>query len=618
MKGTFFSTDFVTDINGNLRLLEVNTDTGAVPSQMSSFDWTDFISVLSESEINELVVVYKWELQKDIVASLANAISTSAPFITTYNEIIVPGESIFPTSPEDSPNKFILRLAYDETAILDSEYAKGTLNLLKLFADNNDAESVTGFQHSSGTYGTYDTLDKTLFNESNVPDLVSKTIIENHSPHGFYKIGKSTLTDSERYEGFLTEKSDSTKVIQQYHVSPEQIEANRVSTIRSFQVVYGSNLDVCYVSQYEVDAIFSLPATLNIDDTQFANNLESKHYYEFATNHIKDQNHGLLGDELVLDDQNVGIPISDLIVGDTYKSHYIDGAPNTDDEEILRSWFTTGNTLPSGSYETTSILVNSINYETYANDLLDIQFGNGSNLFIGGETRMLVHNTVNNAISYKKVKDLSTDYSIFQNDGTLTPIVSIDVIIFEEPQTVYTLNMEEVDNFVIDSDNFISLFFITHNAIVTSCFVAGTKIKMGDGTEKNIEDVQLDDEVLSLNESTGGFESKKVISLNNPIHNDLIKIKFSNGVEIICTYDHPFYVENLELASYRPNLTNERYNIGRDARQLKEGDLVHLSSNSETAVVSIEELPLQDTQTYIFTVEDNHNFYANGVLVHNK
>lgn len=200
----------------------------------------------------------------------------------------------------------------------------------------------------------------------------------------------------------------------------------------------------------------------------------------------------------------------------------------------------------------------------------------------------------------------------------MTPIVSIDVIIFEEPQTVYTLNMEEVDNFVIDSDNFISLFFITHNAIITSCFVAGTKIKMADGTEKNIEDIKIDDEVLSFNETTGTNESKKVVSLNDPIHNDLIKVKLSNGIEIMCTQDHPFYVEGLNIASYKPNLTNERYNIGKEAIQLKQGDLVRLSTSSQTAVVGVEELPLQDTQTYIFTVEDNHNFYANGVLVHNK
>lgn len=618
MKGTFFSTDFVTDTNGNLRLLEVNTDTGAVPSQMSSFDWTDFINILSEAEINELVVIYKWELQKDIASSLSNAISASAPFITTYNEIIVPGVSVFPTSPEDGPNKFILRLAYDESAILDSEYAKGTLNLLKLFADNNDAESVTGFQHSSETYGTYDTLDRTLFNESNVPDLVAKDIVENHSPHGFYKIGKSSLSNLERYAGFLSEVSSSTKVIQQYHISPEQIQSNTVSTIRSFQVVYGTNLDVCYVSQYEVDAVFSLPSTLDIDDTEFVNNLESKHYYEFATNHIKDQNHGLLGDESILNEEGVGVPISELVVGDTYKSYYIDGSPNTDDEEVIRAWKISGNTLPSGSYETTSTLVNAFDHQTYANDLIDIQFGNDSNLYIGGETRMLVHSSIDNTIGYMKVKDLTTEYSIFQNNGTLTPIVSIDVVIFEEPQTVYTLNMEEVDNFIIDSDNFISFqFFIAHN-IFGNCFVAGTKVKMADGKEKNIEDIEINDVVLSFNETTGDNENKKVISLKNPIHNDLIKIKLSNGIEISCTQDHPFYVEGLNIASYRPDLTNERYDIGKEVIQLKQGDLVRLSTSSQTAVVDIQELPIEDTQTYIFTVEDNHNFYANGVLVHNK
>ena len=38
----------------------------------------------------------------------------------------------------------------------------------------------------------------------------------------------------------------------------------------------------------------------------------------------------------------------------------------------------------------------------------------------------------------------------------------------------------------------------------------------------------------------------------------------------------------------------------------------------EVVIEKIEPQPLVDTQTYIFTVEDNHNFYANGILTHNK
>jgi len=41
-------------------------------------------------------------------------------------------------------------------------------------------------------------------------------------------------------------------------------------------------------------------------------------------------------------------------------------------------------------------------------------------------------------------------------------------------------------------------------------------------------------------------------------------------------------------------------------------------NNSHTKIKNIETLNLGNTKTYIFRVEDNHNFYANNILVHNK
>ena len=80
----------------------------------------------------------------------------------------------------------------------------------------------------------------------------------------------------------------------------------------------------------------------------------------------------------------------------------------------------------------------------------------------------------------------------------------------------------------------------------------------------------------------------------------------------------------MELASYAPNLTNERYQLGVTVRKIETGDFVYMIPKDngigmhEVAIEKIEPQPLVDTQTYIFTVEDNHNFYANGILTHNK
>ena len=172
MKGTFFSADFVRDQNDDLRLIEINTDTGIIESQKSVFDWTEFFNVLKNNNITELVVIYKYSIQYPIIESLQTSLEETAPFIT-FTSILTPEDSIFPPTPVESEGKFILRMAYDETAILDSEYAKGTLNLLKLFVDGGEPQSVVNFYHSSNVNGDYNTIDVNLLNQGNIPDFIA-------------------------------------------------------------------------------------------------------------------------------------------------------------------------------------------------------------------------------------------------------------------------------------------------------------------------------------------------------------------------------------------------------------------------------------------------------------
>lgn len=630
MKGTFFSADFVTDKDDNLRLIEINTDTGILESQKWVFDWTDFIDILSTNNITEVEVVYKYDIQKDIISSLSEALTNNAPFITSFTEHVVAADSIFPTSPTDSASKFIIRFAYDESAILDSEYAKGTLNLLKLFADENDTGSVTNFYHSSSYYGYYNTLDQNQFNGTNLPDIVTKTVLEAHQPHKFYKIGNSDSGSLVRYESFVNRIATSDNILQQYHIPQSQITRGTVSSIRSFQIVYGSNLDLCYVAQYEIDSVLDLPTAITYDDSRIDNEIESKHYYEYATNTIKNTNHGFLENETILDVDGNEVEVKDLILGNTYKSYFIEGAPNTDDYDVLRQWSISGSSLPSGSYPTSSVLVGKFEATTFANDMTEITFQDGSTIVIGGEARMLVYNQLEDKLQYVRVAELNTNYSGV-GESSLNPIAQINLNIYDEQQPIYNMNMEDVDNFILSNGNFHS-FYITHNlGISGGCFKAGTKVKMADGTEKNIEDVQIGDQVMSYNETTNEIESKEVIDTKQPIHNDLVKYTFDKVLvkatepreedvllTLTCTIDHPIYVNGLNLASYNPSLTIQKYNLGRPINALESDDVVNLYDGTTTVLNGLHRLPEIDTQTYIITVADNHNFYANNILVHNK
>ena len=129
---------------------------------------------------------------------------------------------------------------------------------------------------------------------------------------------------------------------------------------------------------------------------------------------------------------------------------------------------------------------------------------------------------------------------------------------------------------------------------------------------------------MSYNETTKEKEPKKVIGLNNPIHNDMVKYTLSNGKTITSTFDHPYYTNLLQLASFAPQLTNARYELDTNVIKIKQGDVLYTLPNENeiglhaVAVQTIEPQPLADVQTYIITVEDNHNFFANEILVHNK
>jgi hypothetical protein len=150
------------------------------------------------------------------------------------------------------------------------------------------------------------------------------------------------------------------------------------------------------------------------------------------------------------------------------------------------------------------------------------------------------------------------------------------------------------------------------------CFKAGTGILLNDGTSKNIEDVEVGDIVQSWNEITNKVENSKVVKLTQPVHDDMLIIGFSNGVVNENTFDHPYYVKGKGWCSYSPTLTKERYDI--DTTLLEAGDNCYYNNNSgiDEVEVSFIKENWGEVQTYIFELDNNHTFFANGILTHNK
>ena len=134
MKGTLFSCDFVETNNGTPKFLEMNTDTVVYSDFLDShISWDELTTVISNNSLDTVEVVYKPEIHSNVVTHLSESLHTANIGVTTFTKHSEQLNDIYPTPITDASNKFILRLAYDENAIVDSTYAKGDIFALNLF-----------------------------------------------------------------------------------------------------------------------------------------------------------------------------------------------------------------------------------------------------------------------------------------------------------------------------------------------------------------------------------------------------------------------------------------------------------------------------------------------------
>lgn len=264
MKGTIFSADFIKDADANLRLLELNTDTGFITNTLdgidSRFDFTEFISVLNSNSISELVIIYK-SFHREFVDLLKVVIARDATFITTVTEQKEAITSIYPSSPTDSDSKFILRLAYDENALFDSTYCKHRANVQKLFYDNSATGSIPEFYYSGSSH-EINTLRGSVNDHDTLPDFVVKPKSEAHKALKFLNVGAPESSSAERVDFLLADDEINLDwyTVEKYHYNESDVASNgKVDSYRVVGIVYGSDIDYVTVGQWNIKAFFDIP-----------------------------------------------------------------------------------------------------------------------------------------------------------------------------------------------------------------------------------------------------------------------------------------------------------------------------------------------------------------------
>jgi len=141
------------------------------------------------------------------------------------------------------------------------------------------------------------------------------------------------------------------------------------------------------------------------------------------------------------------------------------------------------------------------------------------------------------------------------------------------------------------------LSFVTTGCSNSCCFLPGTKVLLADGSDKNIEEVEVGDFVLGYNEGLGINQPSKV--LQTFVHQNQDYLLINDFLKV--TDKHPIFI-------------NEKW---VEAGSAKVGDRLKDYLGGDIFVRNIVSLS-KDSLVYNLEVENTHTYYAEGILVHNK
>ncbi len=158
---------------------------------------------------------------------------------------------------------------------------------------------------------------------------------------------------------------------------------------------------------------------------------------------------------------------------------------------------------------------------------------------------------------------------------------------------------------------------------VVYCLPAGVKVTLADGSLMPIEKLKPGQEVLSFNFLKGHVEPKRVVrTFSNPeVGRKILRITHQLGA-LDCTADHKVYTLT---RGFVPSSQ-----VCKEDKMLFLAEIEKESANLSTSykppeilqcqVSRIERLPEKESKealVYDIEVEDNHNFFADGILVSN-
>lgn len=635
MKAVLIGSDFLLDDNGNARLVELNTSTGIYQSMIPHLDFTGLESLFQANSIEEVVYIFN---DQQVVAdpkfrvniSLGTKLQTICEAMgITYTPYQVNTYAATVPYIEDTPTKFILRQAYDGTALVDETYCADKLNLQDLIQSQSYA--IPTFIDTP----EYNLTTLTEFDANKTPNLVVKSRYPQYDAKVYPQAHKiTTQSQLDALKGSTT----GANFIQEFINSENNIKEGRYSIIRSIDLVYGGNLDTLHLGSYHQTSPYALdiwPDELQEGTTALTNKSRVKWISKLSTDEQKNIYH-VDQDTKLVSATGEYITISQVEQGTVVKSAQFSNFPTGSYVDVFGFSSSFADMQSSLVVNTATVVgFQSSSLETV---YLNITLEDGTTWDDSTRSTFYTEVSGSNLTRFKSLGQVELGDKVVLLDVATNSLVKKEITSLEpvyDTKVIYEVDVEEQDIFLSVLDEATNITLVQHNpcwcngyncgwyscynscwTCQSACFIGEAMVTTADG-QKEIKDIQIGDVVQSFDLQKNDVVTKTVKGLWKTEYDD--KLVIINGIKTKATVGHPFAIKdfegNIRWAAANPEVDKD-FHGDLVVEKLTTGEyFINLLGDW----VMVETLEFEDFKgiVYNISVEDTHNYIAEGILVHN-
>ena len=481
MRAVITGTDFIKDTDGSFKAIETNTNIGMSVDVTRYLDIDEFTNFVSTNEFNEIVFLYNvkniqfqsetGELEEEntnyrdlnsLKSFLVKHYSGSAVNVNIQK---IDETAITIPNIEDSPNKLILRVAYDTTALIDDTYARDNWEFLKLMYDA-EPNSIPKCYINDGELGI-DSIGTILRDNGNHPNYCVKKRITPANNNVYPKLLKiTTLEQLNSVKSVL----ESDEYIQEYIFNSSDLLENKLKVYRSVDMVYGTELDVLNLWMVEGTNILDIVDTPDYNDNNEIQLWDRNRYttkYNANTSEIAIKFSADAGTK-ILDVNNNIILVDNLNNGDFVKSVSFSALQNGIGEQTSADWTASVDSIVT-EYNVTSSQVVSKTEKPYFGEIIELELENGAVFSDVPHASILAKVDVSGSLVSKFInyEMLETGSMLFIWDTNTDTIISSSITELRysyQQLTAYSLNVDDVDLFLTLEESDTNRYgLITHN-----------------------------------------------------------------------------------------------------------------------------------------------------------